>query len=223
MADQETFSIGAWMTEGVSQASFREYMEFTDQHGRTWGAPIEVRSRHACGPYEPQFELPHPIFMPPQRFINPHPSSYGRVVIDYEGWMSQVEELWADHSNFMIRLALEMYPDQDTHKVLEDPPKALLHQLGGTPQIRKEVVMALMAGDPWALGEDGAEEPARAQEYLPKPKPFVKPLDGSEYVATRNPFADDYDPNDTPQAHQEVLDRAAKGFEELELSGVSLE
>ena len=132
------------------QQEERTYQVYLDQHGREWGAVIELakRSNEPVGPIDPRFRAP---FMPPQKYVTTDAKKrHGRILIDYERW---VEDLRAAHEAYRMALhdcAVAMYGDQAAAKV-ENPTPAMLHAVGKQPEPVGPVLLA-QRGDRWILG-----------------------------------------------------------------------
>lgn len=164
--------------EKFSQADQRSYRVFTDQHGRKWGADIEKKTQHPCGPMAPMFQAP---MFPAQKFLKVTDAAAGLITIDYDAWILELQQAHLDYLAWAREEAFKMFGEMGT-KALEDRHPGLMARVGEAPE-PVERVKAAKAGNRWVLGipmPDGspAPRPAKADLYFPpaKKKEEVDPL-----------------------------------------------
>jgi len=190
---EEAGFIGNW--QEADQAKHRRYQRYKDQHGRDWGAPIEVRpsSTHPCGPFEPLFDAP---IYPPNEVIK-MTQDFGQLRIDYGLWEDNVLEMWADRDKQKRKLITRLYPAEDFERVWDAETRELQIHLGPEPSISVEVVRACRAANPWVMGVPGAEKPKAALKWFPE-EPEVIEIQASpeHHDAIRDPWATEEDKMD---------------------------
>lgn len=151
--------------EGFSQATGRTHRTLTDQHGQKWSADIEKKTDHPCGPIAPKFNAPLAV---PQKYLKMVAGDSGRIRIDYDQWLQDLDEEWAYYESRKRELAIQIAPSRAAEEY-ENPSPLLLSQLGKIPQA-KEPVLARKAGNPWVRGIVGAIMPEEAKPYFEKPE-----------------------------------------------------
>lgn len=146
----------------------RRYTKLRDQHGRTWGCVIELKSGDPSGPIDLLDPKGAPL-MPPPRFMKVNSQkNYGELFIDYDPWIAHQRQVIAAHDKRMMGIATQQYGDAAAEKIASPPP-ALLHFAGPAPE-PVEPILAAKAGDPWVLGFSDVR-PKWADKYMPvKPK-----------------------------------------------------
>lgn len=172
----------------ADQAKARKYAFFRDQHGRRYGAPIEISTGDPCGPLEPQFVAP---LVPSPDFMRLVANEDGRssIFIDYDGWIGEVRNRvgsWQrEVRKAMIARHRENYHpdmkiDADVYDLPTTGPEPSISAKwnGGTVQ----PLVAAKAGNKWVLGLTEVDDP-RVSKYL---APEIK-LEEDDY-------ASDYDP-----------------------------
>lgn len=175
--------------EQWSQASTRTYAVFTDQWDREWGADIEHRTQHPCGPLAARFRAP---IYPPQKYIVITNTMRRLVRIDLHQWIRDLQEAALQWSQYRDRMAMSMFGAK-AHEAISDAEgnmhPALINVIGRRP-MPIEVVQAMIHGNKWALGlknPDGSSptKPAKApRDYFPD----------VEQLRARDPFALEHDP-----------------------------
>lgn len=142
----------------------RRFQKLLDQHGREWGATIELKTGDPTGLIDPRFKAP---LYPPPRFLKVDSrKEYGRVEIDYDGWIGMLRRAWEHYNTELLQAARAMYGDAAAQKVEERPlPPALLAHVGPAPEF-VEPVLAAKAGDPWILGLSNVR-PKWADRFMP--------------------------------------------------------
>lgn len=145
------------------QQDKRRYMKLVDQHGREWGANIELKTGDPTGTIDPKFKAP---IYPPARYLKVDSRrEYGRVTIDYTGWAGMLRRAWTHWNTQLQKKARQMY-DAAAAEKLENPPPALLAEVGISPE-PIEPVLAAEHGDPWVLGLT-TERPPWADLFFPE-------------------------------------------------------
>ena len=132
------------------QQEERTYQRYLDQHGREWGAVIELAktSNEPVGPIDPQFKAP---WLPDQKYLKTNSKKHhGRLHIDYERMAADRRQALDAFDKTMFEAATLMYGDQAAAHV-ENPTPALLLAVGQPPQPVGPVLLA-QRGDPWILG-----------------------------------------------------------------------
>lgn len=155
-----------------SQADLRTYRKFRDQHGRRWGADIENKTQAPCGPLAllaaPPLVCAPPV-LPPSKYIRVSDTAGAELTIDYDRWLEDLDVAWEEFELFATEQATDLYKDQAAD-ALEKMPPALARRIGRDRPLRREVVLAMRAGDPWVLGLSAAR-PKWADRFLPVEKP----------------------------------------------------
>jgi hypothetical protein len=157
----------------------RRYAEFTDQHGRLFGAEVEGETGHPCGPVKCLHRTPAgnlPPWLPESKYLVFDSVKQGVVTIDYPQAIADRQasvDRWEAEKN---RLALLIAPSRVIEEV-EAPSAALLSIIGARPP-GPEIVEAASQGNKWALGLTDAmpkwAEPFMAIQGPVKAKPAVR-------------------------------------------------
>lgn len=127
----------------------RQSSLWTDQHGREWHCEIDISSQRPVSIPTPTGGFKPPIATP-EKYLKPHPKSFGRFVIDYAQWKMDLMERESERTRTLIGLAEAMFGEK-APSALEAPPPSLLNKVGAGP-LPIEFVMAMEAGNKWALG-----------------------------------------------------------------------
>lgn len=140
----------------------------TDQHGREWGITIEVSTMAPVGTPNPTgwspVELPGGRrLQPPQKFLEFDPVRIGTMVINYDGWINELEAASEQWEQQLANQAQGMYGDKAADAMM-DPPPALLRLAGPRP-FPVDLAEACRDGNPWALGVPKAK-PTKALEAV---------------------------------------------------------
>ena len=155
-------------TQGYDQAKTRQYMKYTDQHGRRWGAPIDVKSMAPTGPWRP-IEPSRVPLMPPMKFIRIVPDAGFDVVrIDYEGWKRELREAHTLWERLLRENAYQKYGDKAGEAIQTRPP-ALMQLVGPEPPAVEPVILA-ERGQRWLLGFDQGPMPDELRQFFPEPE-----------------------------------------------------
>lgn len=152
-------------TKDKSQRGRRRYHTFRDQHGRKWGATIEIETGDPCGVIKPVgWAPPHPLLRPAQKYIHPVPEELGLLHIDYAQWIEDLRlarEHWEERK---LSFAQSMYGEKTAEAIASPPPELL--RLLGAPPCSTDVPRCCQAGNKWALGLS-PNKPAWAAELFP--------------------------------------------------------
>lgn len=132
----------AHTSEPSPQAKQRRYQHYQDQHGRQWGANIDIRNGHPVSQMEAKFVAP---WYPEQQAVKILPDSAGmpwRVEVRYDDMIAQLTRAHTSYLDRMHTIGLEL------HGQAYDPehPTVLLRQRVGAPP---------KAVAPYAMARDG--------------------------------------------------------------------
>lgn len=123
---------------------------YTDEHGREWYAPTELKTNAPCGPIEP-VEWTAPL-MPPQKYLRVghdrrRPTE---LVILYDQWIDDegtAREQWLRNGRIASRA---MHGDKyDEHASFS---RDVIELIGPEPGILIPAIEAAEQGNPWVLG-----------------------------------------------------------------------
>lgn len=168
------------------QPKMRTYRFFLDQHGRRWGANIEINTGDPCGAWEPQFSAP---LMPPPEYLRIGRDPNTRVstmAIDYDAWIarfrSEDAEWVKQERKLMAQRHREKYSpamptDADVLDMLGPRPSIAPDVIGGTVQ----PIVAAKAGNKWVLGLTTVRDP-RVAKYFVQPDPEAEDDYATEYL-----------------------------------------
>lgn len=175
----------------------RRYQRLRDQHGRLWGCVIELKTGDPSGNIDLLDPKSAPL-VPPVAFlkVDSH-RNYGRLEIDYDGWIAKQDAAWDHYRSEMLRRAQDMYGDAAPQKV-EDPPPALIAAVGIPPQ-PVEPILAAQAEDPWVLGLS-EDRPSWADKF------FAPKRDRQQARSDRLAFMQGADPQ-APQSDEKPFPR----------------
>src|SRR3990172_6187684 len=143
------------------QAYKRRHQVYYDQHNRTWGAEVDVKTGDPASPLEPEgWTAP---LVPPQRYLLFNQPRYGFLLIDYESWL---QDLKAAHELYhqqrqqyaLAQAELAGLSGPALLAAMEHPSPEVLRLMGVAP-LALEPVVAAQKGHPWILGE--GPRPAR--------------------------------------------------------------
>ena len=151
-----------WSGTLKGQPDHRRNQRFTDQHGRTWNSSIELKTGHPTGVMEPTWtkgltqlapsgarvRYAVPAFLiPPTSYVVPG-KEHGQLVVDYPHWIGDLKEAWKEWRNRVRTLEVKFHGD----KANPESPSAQTLDLAGQPPMRVELLLAMQAGNRWALG-----------------------------------------------------------------------
>lgn len=210
-------SVASPTDENFSQSTVRMYAIFTDQFGREWGADVERKTMHPCGPLQPKFHAP---MLPPREFIRVTDTLRRRVFVDLDAWLRHLQMRHTDYADMAMREAQRLFTDQ-YHTVLErlndgrilTKNPALLQRIGGPPE-PFEIVQAMKAKNRWILG---LKNPDGSTPRRPKHPLVDEWFPEKVEVKVRDPFTGDVveDPFsvDSGETEPEGEDPLANDFE----------
>lgn len=190
----------------ADQAKAREYRYFRDQHGRRYGAPVEIRTGDPCGPWEPQFVAPltpNPDFM---RIVKDEDQRRS-IFVDYDGWIAEVQTRLTNWQR-EVRKAMIARHRENYHPTMRiDADVYDLPTTGPEPSIGARWVpgtvkplVAAKAGNKWVLGLSEVDDP-RVSKFLL-----------ADVAAEDEDFAADYDAEfEKSMAIEEEVDPEAVG------------
>lgn len=138
------------MAKELSQPERRGYSLFYDQHNREWGAPIELATGHACGPWEARFKAP---WLPEDKYIR-HQGRTNKIVIDYTKNVADLKDAHNEFDELRFRAAQQEWGTAAMSKMgrtyEEDAPE--LRRMVGKPPRPIEFPEACLEGNQWVLG-----------------------------------------------------------------------
>lgn len=135
------------MFQSDQQPSMRRSFTAKDQWGRLWSVVTENKTGDLTG-VPTRFRWADPINTP-VKFVRIDPRDPNRVLIDYAGWIVELEEghrIWQQRyeTEGFARYGEKFNPD-------EEPPPYLRRQIGPKP-FDPEIVRKAATGDPQYLG-----------------------------------------------------------------------
>lgn len=167
------------------QEASRRYEEFRDQHGRIWGANVEIKTGDPCEVLTPVgWQAPTaPSWFagkltPPPDHVKMVPSKYRarkgyQVEVDYVGWIEAVDKRTEEHQQKLADIAQGMAKGGDVLALIENPSPALLQFVGPAPFPPRAFIQAAQAGNAWATGDEDAVVPHKATPILSELQPVV--------------------------------------------------
>jgi hypothetical protein len=145
------------------QRNQRDYTEeWTDNHGRRFGAWYDTRTMRPIGELAPADGWTPP-WLPPQRFIRWKSRMGFAFSWDYDTMAAelagQTAEYYADVTKFMV----EHMPASEPPKIGQ-PVNSRVRQVLGVPPLSPALPLAAKKGNAWLLGKPGAKlEPTLRQ------------------------------------------------------------
>lgn len=198
-----------------SQHENRRYETFRDKFGRFYGANVELSTGDPCEVLMPQgWRTPTPVWakpllLPPLddreicRMVPRHLRAQKgyELEIDFARWLMKWDAANERHLKKIADYARGMAAKggQSIAQLVENPTPELLFQVGPGPMPPREFIVAMAAGNQWALMRSD-RVPAKAQAILDRIKPVVM----KRTEATRldiDPFAEDSDELEAQRAH----------------------
>lgn len=181
------------MSKELSQPETRAYRTYRDQHDREWGAPIDKRTGHAVGPWEPKFVAP---WYPEAKYVKHHPRDDRLVQIDYDSNIHDLKEAHNAYDDLRLKAAMNMYgsafPTKLGKTAEEDPPE--LREIVGLPPRPLAFPEAAKEGNRWVLGFTNTI-PTWAYALVAAEEPHQrKYLDADEELETRLDIEEEHDP-----------------------------
>jgi hypothetical protein len=127
----------------------RQSSTWVDQHGREFHCEIDIASQRPVSIPTPSGGWKPPIATP-EKYVKPHPKSFGRFVIDYPQWKMDLLERESERTRSLVGLAEAMFGEKAPEALLRPPP-SLIAKVGAQP-LPIEFVLAMESGNKWALG-----------------------------------------------------------------------
>lgn len=132
-----------------SQRDFRRYQKYRDQHGRQWGAMIEISTGEPTGPIEPLEPFGRVAqVLPPQKFFRLVPDKPYDLFIDYDAWVREDEESLREYRHREVEVGIQLHGSE--YKAGK-PSLEILQIIGRAPR-SPQFAKACRAGNRWALG-----------------------------------------------------------------------
>jgi hypothetical protein len=189
------------------QQDKRRYEFFIDQHGREYGANIEIDTGDPCetlkahgwtAPAAPHWAKG--ILMPPENCLKLVPAKQRarrgyQIEVDYDKWLVMWDEAKERYDAKVHDFARGM--TNGTSNIIElvnDPPPVLREIVGPPPSPPRAFIEAARAGNAWALGQSGAV-PAKAEAILRELQPIVSK---QRVAASHDPLAGDEMEDEAP-------------------------
>lgn len=138
-----------------------------DMVPRSWTAPIEPT--WARGMFVPPLD-DHDIVRVLTRKERAERGHH--ILIDYTAWLQKLDRLTEQYRQRVAEIAQNMSGGVNTLQLLENPTPELQRYVGPPPFPPRQLVEAMAAGNPWALGLS-ADVPPKALAVLEKIKPIV--------------------------------------------------
>lgn len=207
-----------WSGTLKGQPDHRRNQRFTDQHGRPWNGTIELKTGHPTGVLEPTWTkgltqlAPNgarvryaiPLYLiPPTSYVVPGPD-HGQLLVAYIHWINDLKEAWKEYRSRVRSLEVKFHGE----KARPESPSAQTLDLAGQPPMRVELLLAMQAGNRWALG------------LSPKMPSWAKPLLPTDDTVTLD-FPDAEEEGVYADAEDENLSSVFRQAAAAEAGGVS--
>jgi hypothetical protein len=123
-----------------------------DQWQRPWDVTIDTtpKAMTFCVPPIPKFRVPYPALMPPPKYLRATREELGRITVDVDAWLDDLDDAHQTFDVVLMKLAEEMEPNR-VAQALERPTAGML-KFAGTRPMPRDFLLAMKAGDPWVLG-----------------------------------------------------------------------
>lgn len=135
----------------LEQPEQRRYATFQDEHGRTWGTDIDIRTGHSCGQWEPRFQAP---WIPEAKYIRHDLKNSHRIIIDYDKNIRDLKDAHSEFDDLRFRAAQQEWGSAAGSKMgktyEEDAPE--LTRMVGKPPRPVQFPEAAKEGNKWVLG-----------------------------------------------------------------------
>lgn len=178
------------MTKIKGQENHR-YSDFlVDKWGREYSAnmdkltgdPIDFKPYNWTAPIKPDWA--QRLFLPPiddQDIVRMVPQKERnrkgyQVDVDHVAWLSKIDSQHAAWRERIITVAKDGFKGTDLAQIINDPskaPVAVLQYVGPPPFPPREIIMAMAAGNEWALGLSD-KIPEKALAILENIRPMVE-------------------------------------------------
>lgn len=180
---------------------------FLDQHGREYYVncekathdPVSIGIGDWKAPIEPAWA--RNLFLPPVDdtevvkvvpYLERNRRKY-QIHIDYERWVQKTDEVYERRQASMVAVANEQFKGVDLMGVMDGTniPPALLKYVGAEPMPPREIILAMAAGNKWALGQS-KDIPEKAVAVLNRIRPqLALRLSRATDSGSGDPFAAD--------------------------------
>jgi hypothetical protein len=145
------------------QPAARRFQMFWDQHGRKYGANIEIKTGDPTAGIE-RIGWSAPLLCE-QKYLEVTKDSDGttipgRLTVNYEAWIRDVAQQRQDHLERLGFFAQALYGEKAGAAIKQPTPE--LRRLLKSDPAPVEPIYAAMKGDPWILGLEDDDPP----EYL---------------------------------------------------------
>lgn len=203
------------MAKDKGQENQRYRDIFLDQHGREYLAncekstndPVDLAVNGWDAPLEPAWA--RKLFLPPiddvsvvkmvaQRERN---RKRYQIQIDYRAWLTKIDERTAARADLIMTIAQDSFKGAELLKIMDGSsvPAELLRYVGHEPLPPREIILAMEAGNAWALGRS-AKIPDLALALLERIRPAVEVMRSQRYTD-----AEVVDPFGEAEAEREEL------------------
>ena len=192
------------------QEQGRRVETFLDQHGREYRSEVEIKTGYPTV-LEPLFKAPlspdwmRKMLTPPVddrnivKVVNPKDRARMKcqIWIDYDAWLADNDKHFDRRQEKLFVGAKAMAKGKDAQQFVDNPPPVLLSEIGSRPWPLRSFIVAMKAGNAWALGLTD-KVPAKVEALLAEleiefgAKRRRRPQLGN---AVADPFADDEEPN----------------------------
>lgn len=147
-----------------SQAHQRRGQRFTDQHGRQYFAPIEIKTGEPCGLLGAMYSAPLPVPLMYLKRSKDQSRPYD-LVIDYTQWLADTRAELADWKKRATAAAVRRYGEEFDPTA---PWPADILELFPRPPIHEEPIIAARQGNSWVLGKTTKPDPRLTQYFAPE-------------------------------------------------------
>jgi hypothetical protein len=171
---------------GHSQADSREFLVYTDQHGREWEGWGDVKAKlHPTTTLKPLFDAP---WLPDQRLMTFSQRKPGEFVINYEAILAEGARAHEARRDLVLQVADHFNVpgfDPDT-----DQPTAQMRRELGEGPLPLDPIVAALQGNKYVLGlrPFDAKRPgdvklkAALAHYAVKPRVALEPEFAEDYT-----------------------------------------
>lgn len=125
----------------------RAYREFTDQHGRRFGAQADIATSQPMGEFTPLGC--NPPWLPPMRYAKFRQDGELHFRWLYEDLAAEWSGITAQYYQDAVKFALEHGKPEPE---LGGPVDRSIRYVLGVPPLSPAIPLACQAGDPWLLG-----------------------------------------------------------------------
>ena len=129
------------------------YALFTDQHGRKYGADMDPRTGHPCGPIDFKHRTPSgnlPPWLPAAKYLLFDTIEPGKVTVQYDDAIADAERAIGQWETLIVNFATGMYGDKAGPEI--EKPGPTLRKVVGPRPAEPALIEAAKEGNKWALG-----------------------------------------------------------------------